>query len=116
MIKLNAKKIVRIATCPNCKNKVRIEGNPGEKIYVTCPQCSAKGFISFLKTESKRKAQTKEENKKDNLANNIAVKRVLAGGFISILAVFFLVYMFIPLILGSSHFLIVLSGSMEPTI
>jgi len=33
--------------CPNCKNEITIEGNPGEKIYITCPKCNTNGFFSF---------------------------------------------------------------------
>lgn len=33
--------------CPNCKNKITIEGNPGEKIFITCPKCNTKGKFTF---------------------------------------------------------------------
>ena len=33
--------------CPNCKNKLTIEGNPGEKVFVNCPKCKTKGKFTF---------------------------------------------------------------------
>jgi len=33
--------------CPNCKSKITIEGNPREKVYITCPKCNTNGFFSF---------------------------------------------------------------------
>ena len=33
--------------CPNCKNKITIDGNPGEKIFITCPKCNTKGKFTF---------------------------------------------------------------------
>jgi len=33
--------------CPNCKNQVTIEGDPGEKVYVTCSKCNTKGVFTF---------------------------------------------------------------------
>jgi len=33
--------------CPNCKNKITIEGNPGERIFITCPKCNTKGKFTF---------------------------------------------------------------------
>jgi ABC-2 type transport system ATP-binding protein len=44
--------------CPNCKNKITIEGNFGEKIYLTCPKCNTKGFFSFPKEEILDKTST----------------------------------------------------------
>ncbi len=39
--------ITKTIMCPNCKNQVTIQGNPGEKTYVTCPQCNTKGIFTF---------------------------------------------------------------------
>ena len=33
--------------CPNCKNKITIEGKPGEKAYITCPKCNTNGVFYF---------------------------------------------------------------------
>jgi len=33
--------------CPKCKYEVTIEGNPGEKVTITCPSCNAKGAFTF---------------------------------------------------------------------
>ena len=37
--------------CPNCKNKITIEGNFGEKIFIICPKCNTKGVFSFPEEE-----------------------------------------------------------------
>ena len=37
--------------CPNCKNKITIEGNFGEKVFITCPKCNTKGVFSFPEEE-----------------------------------------------------------------
>jgi ABC-2 type transport system ATP-binding protein len=50
--------VKRILICPNCKNKVTIQGNPGEKIQVTCPKCKSKGIVPF--------PDRKKEEKTDN--------------------------------------------------
>ncbi len=34
-------------SCPKCKNKLTIQGQPGETIYVTCPKCDTKGKFVF---------------------------------------------------------------------
>ena len=44
--------VQKIIMCPNCKNKITIEGKPGEKVYVTCSKCNTNGFYSFPKEES----------------------------------------------------------------
>jgi ABC-2 type transport system ATP-binding protein len=46
--------ISKTAMCPGCKTHVTIQGNPGEKILVTCPKCNLKGYFTIpgVKTES----------------------------------------------------------------
>ena len=39
--------VQKIIMCPNCKNKITIEGNPREKVYITCPKCNTNGFFYF---------------------------------------------------------------------
>jgi ABC-2 type transport system ATP-binding protein len=39
--------ITQTVTCPSCKNRVTVQGNPGERIYITCPQCFIKGKFIF---------------------------------------------------------------------
>ena len=50
--------ITRTIMCPHCKNKVTIQGNPGEKTYIICPKCNTKGIFTFPeeKTELKTAA------------------------------------------------------------
>ncbi|MCK5112231.1 MAG: ATP-binding cassette domain-containing protein, partial [Thermoplasmatales archaeon] len=38
--------------CPNCKSKVTLQGDPGEKIHVTCPNCNTKGMFTFPEEKS----------------------------------------------------------------
>ena len=33
--------------CPTCKNKITVNGEPGEKIFINCPKCNTKGKFSF---------------------------------------------------------------------
>jgi ABC-2 type transport system ATP-binding protein len=37
--------------CPNCKNKISVEGNPGEKVNITCAKCDTKGVFTFPQEE-----------------------------------------------------------------
>jgi len=39
--------IAKTIMCPKCKNQLTIEGNPGERKYVTCPKCNTKGAFTF---------------------------------------------------------------------
>jgi ABC-2 type transport system ATP-binding protein len=33
--------------CPKCKNRLTIEGNPGEKVVINCSKCKLKGQFTF---------------------------------------------------------------------
>ena len=33
--------------CPKCKNIITINGQPGEKIFITCQKCNTKGKFIF---------------------------------------------------------------------
>ena len=37
----------KIAICPGCHTKITIEGKPGEKVKVECPNCKKGGSIVF---------------------------------------------------------------------
>jgi len=39
--------ITQSIACPHCKHTFTIQGNPGEKINVTCPSCKTKGVFRF---------------------------------------------------------------------
>lgn len=39
--------VTKTVACPNCKNNFDIQGNPGEKTYIFCSSCGAKGFFLF---------------------------------------------------------------------
>ncbi len=39
--------IKKIAVCPKCKNKVTVEGEPGQNIRVKCEKCGKKGKVTF---------------------------------------------------------------------
>lgn len=44
--------------CPKCKSHMKIEGNPGEKINVTCYNCNTKGFFTFPEEKQLSKKET----------------------------------------------------------
>jgi len=37
----------KIAICPGCHTKITVEGKPGEKVQVNCPNCKENGTILF---------------------------------------------------------------------
>jgi phage FluMu protein Com len=39
--------VEKTISCPKCKNKLMIQGQSGETIYVTCPKCDTKGKFKF---------------------------------------------------------------------
>jgi ABC-2 type transport system ATP-binding protein len=39
--------VLKTIMCPKCKTHMKIEGNPGEKIYVTCSNCNTRGIFTF---------------------------------------------------------------------
>ena len=39
--------ITQTVSCPSCKTRITVQGNPGERIYITCPQCLIKGTFIF---------------------------------------------------------------------
>jgi len=43
--------------CPKCKNQVTIEGDPGEKVYITCSKCNTKGVFTFPSDKPIAKAE-----------------------------------------------------------
>ncbi len=50
--------ITKTIMCPHCKNKVTIQGNPGEKTYIICPKCNTKGVFTFPEEKSELKTTT----------------------------------------------------------
>ena len=50
--------ITKTIMCPQCKNKVTIQGNPGEKTYITCSKCNTKGVFTFPEEKSELKTTT----------------------------------------------------------
>jgi len=49
--------ITKTIMCPHCKNKVTIQGNPGEKTYITCSKCNTKGVFTFPEEKSELKTK-----------------------------------------------------------
>ena len=47
----------KIAICPGCHTKITVEGKPGEKVQVECPNCKKSGSIVF-KSEFKAVSYT----------------------------------------------------------
>jgi len=50
--------ITKTVMCPKCKNQVTIQGNPGEKTYVTCHKCNTKGVFTFPGEKTITKTET----------------------------------------------------------
>jgi ABC-2 type transport system ATP-binding protein len=50
--------VTKTIMCPNCKNQLTIEGNPGEKIYITCSKCNTKGVFTFPSEKPIKKTET----------------------------------------------------------
>jgi len=44
--------ITKTIMCPKCKNTLTVQGNPGEKVHITCPSCNIKGVFTFPIDES----------------------------------------------------------------
>jgi ABC-2 type transport system ATP-binding protein len=39
--------VTKLVECPSCKGKITVEGDPGQKIIITCPNCNTKGVFIF---------------------------------------------------------------------
>lgn len=50
--------ITKTIMCPKCKNQLTIEGNPGEKRYITCSKCNSKGVFTFPSEKPIKKTLT----------------------------------------------------------
>ena len=50
--------ITKTVMCPHCKNEITIQGNPEEKIHITCPKCNTKGVFTFPGEKSGSKTTT----------------------------------------------------------
>lgn len=37
--------VSKTVLCPSCKTQITVEGNPGEKIFITCSNCKKKGYF-----------------------------------------------------------------------
>ena len=50
--------VTKTVMCPKCKNKLMVEGNPGERTIITCPECDTKGVFTFPGEKSELKTKT----------------------------------------------------------
>jgi ABC-2 type transport system ATP-binding protein len=48
----------QVIRCPNCKTKISVKGNPGERVSVICPNCGEKGFFVFPGTQVEQERGT----------------------------------------------------------
>ena len=44
--------VTQFVKCPTCKTTITISGEPGEKIFLTCPQCNQKGAFTIPEEKS----------------------------------------------------------------
>ena len=110
--------------CPHCKKHVTFSGKPGKKYVVECPHCHSKGFISFLEVDSAKQRSPHRRIRVKTIPffqNKYFVcmkkkKKLLSYSIVSLFSFLFIVFVLIPALMGSLHFLIVLSGSMQPAI
>lgn len=50
--------VTQLVKCPKCKTKISVTGNPGEKIYITCPNCQEKGFYVLPRVQQEEGRST----------------------------------------------------------
>jgi ABC-2 type transport system ATP-binding protein len=50
--------ITKTVECPKCKERITIQGNPGDKIDITCSECDTKGVFTFPLDKSGLKSET----------------------------------------------------------
>jgi ABC-2 type transport system ATP-binding protein len=50
--------IAKTIKCPNCKTQLTIQGNPNEKIDITCPNCEIKEVFRFLSEKTIERIDT----------------------------------------------------------
>ncbi len=63
--------ITKTVRCPNCKHTIKIQGNPGEKINIVCPNCSTKGVYIFPENEKASQEIKENINKKVEIQKDI---------------------------------------------
>jgi ABC-2 type transport system ATP-binding protein len=54
--------ISKTIICPNCKTQMTVQGNPGEKIYINCPNCKKKGYFILHSQKTKSDSVSIEIN------------------------------------------------------
>ena len=74
-------RIIKVIKCSGCKNKVTLSGNPGEKVYITCPKCGEKGIFYFPEEQKDFKTTSKTHaiEVDNSLQNRINIASLLAG-------------------------------------
>ena len=43
--------VKRIAMCPLCNSEIAVDGEPGQKIEIKCPNCNGEGLVTLTKKE-----------------------------------------------------------------
>ena len=110
--------------CPHCKKHVTFSGKPGKRYVVECPYCHSKGFISFSEINRVKQRYSHRRIRVKTIPffqNKYFVcikkkKKLLGYSIAGLFSFLFIVFVLIPALMGSLHFLIVLSGSMHPAI
>jgi signal peptidase len=106
----------KIAICPTCATKVECQGNIGGRKLVICPNCGDKGIVTFTERKKTFSEEIKTFTPKEKHRQKSKTRSLVAIGVIVIIATLFVWYVALPAAQGSMHFLIVLSGSMQPEI
>lgn len=105
------KKTYRLVKCPHCGTQVHAIGKPGEKRVLTCPNCHNNAVLRFPETTQKHTTSPKTFIPR----KQHVIKRTALCALLAIILLVSLAYIVIPIMQGSTHFLVVLSGSMQPT-
>ena len=122
--------IQKSVRCPNCSNIVTCSGKPGDVVLVSCPLCYSKGKVTFKESDleyisdlekSKRRKKHYKDIKKEKIYNKkkvlnkiFTIKKVISIVIAIVFSLLIFLFIVLPTIQGSMHFLIVQSGSMKP--
>ena len=69
--------------CPTCKYHMTVQGNPGETVYVTCPQCKTYGRFTIPRSQEYKAGGKKEDIVVVNHLRKIYQKNIVAVDDIS---------------------------------
>jgi len=108
------KRLEQHLRCPDCGEIVRCKGRLGERVILVCPSCGSKGCYRFPGDEKTVGGGVKLPS--IGWMRFLTLRRSIALCLSLFLGLLFIFLVLLPSMQGSLHFLIALSGSMEPAI